>query len=150
MGAGLGTRYSSASPPWPVAFLVLRSSACPRKPWRMGAERRRKAPVRNGGTVPLGRAAAAAPVRNSTTVPGKAAFDRFDRLTAGKAQTRKAMPHGEFRGSLPYTKAKILFREGVPTSTWSFGTNRSHFLRTLGAQCFSLRTQTQERTENAG
>ena len=80
-------------PPWPVAFLVLRSSACPPKPWRRGAERRRKAPVRNGGTVPLGRAAAAAPVRNSTAIPGKAAFDQFDRfgkLTAGKAHGRQS------------------------------------------------------------
>ena len=40
-----------------------------------------QAPVSNGGALPVG-------------VPGKAAFDQFDKLTAGKAQTRKAMPHG--------------------------------------------------------
>ena len=36
--------------------------------------------------------------------------------------------------------AWLLVRPGVTISAGSFGTNRSHFLRTLGAQCFSLRT----------
>ncbi len=53
-----------------------------------------QAPVNNGGALPVGRAVAATPVRNPTVVPGKAAFDQFDKLTTGKAQTRKAMPHG--------------------------------------------------------
>ena len=61
-----------------------------------------QAPVSNGGALPVGREVAATPVRNPTAIPGKAAFDQFDKLTAGKAQTRKAMPHGESRGSLPY------------------------------------------------
>jgi len=47
-------------------------------------------------------------------------------------------------------KNSYIFQAGVTTSAGSFGTNRSHFLRTLGAQRFSLRTQAQERTENAG
>jgi len=68
-----------------------------------------QAPVRNGGAVPIGRAVAATPVRNPRAIQGKAAFDQFDRLTAGKAQTRKAMPHGESGGrGFPIPKLKYL------------------------------------------
>jgi len=68
-----------------------------------------QAPVNNGGELPVGHAVTATSVRNPTAAPGKAAFVQFDKLTAGKAQTRKAMPHGNPVEVLPTS----------PKTTWS-------------------------------